>query len=507
MRQLLVLLTACLAFLLGVNAGRAFTYQNAPRTMLDVEVSLTTEWALATVEKGDTLSTYCGRFLAEMGIASRIPQSECWHLIGDVNGLSTQHQLDALAIGQKIWLPTLENRPELIAERLLIRDQLVAGERNFLGRASVVHLHLMGEDELFRFLTVREAALLNKTDVEAIVEQVLRDDYFVTTAQLAAVKAELTDALAAAQNGEGVSSEVVSRMIAEAFARARVPDEATLAALQLTEGKVAALERKLDATVEKIENDLTPGGRVNDMVTVEAERAVTNALANQISADIVPLPGGDENAVLTFVRQNMVAIVILVSVLLGILLLYTLLALLLKRRIRMSSLQVGETVTSRDAHDVVTTAGVNAAAAKTTAAEAMALATETKEKVEELTTRVSTLENHHESDAMLALLQFEQQFGVLPLQAFPTDAQIKALDVNQTMTLVFEQEGTNYALRLLKDENGLYLTGLTGRIKVAVTNAKSVMRTITHALKNALEETGTAASAFRSVTTTKSTAA
>ena len=96
---------------------------------------------------------------------------------------------------------------------------------------------------------------------------------------------------------------------------------------------------------------------------------------------------------------------------------------------------------------------------------------------------------------------------MLPLQAFPTDAQIKALDVNQTMTLVFEQEGTNYALRLLKDENGLYLTGLTGRIRVAVTNAKSVMRTITHALKNALEETGTAASAFRSVTTTKSTAA
>ena len=190
---------------------------------------------------------------------------------------------------------------------------------------------------------------------------------------------------------------------------------------------------------------------------------------------------------MAFVRQNVVTL-LLIALALGVLaVIVSLLSATTRRPVRLVEETVTVTPVTTDAGPAVavmaTIAPAPAVLPDTFAENARAVSTATQQEVDELTERVGILEDGLESTSRLVLLQFEREHGLLPLQVFPSQKQIDALEVGRTIVLSFEKDGHHYNLWLTKESNFLHLRGLVGRTDVVLANATSLERHIVRVFK------------------------
>lgn len=500
---------------------RAFTFDSTLTKTVGVDISLVPEWALATVHKGDTLSGYCSGFLAQMNLEYVISQPECWYTIGEINGFTSHSQLHWLDVGQKIWLPALSSQPGDLALRLNTRLQMVDGRVNPLGEASKMRLFLVGPDDISRLLAEREKQMLTADEAAQIARQVIEQNSFITRTKVEAMIGDLRSEIVKL-NANSITSDAVSRMIADAFVRANLPNKAAIDAMLSTQtivdtrldaveatlktkadtNTVEALGRdlkdKLTATEDKVTSALSPNGLINNLVVAE----VNKVMAAQAAANPPPTPEAKEEqtGIKKWITDNMFWLVPL-ALLIGLLaLVYT----FLLARKRKTLIQVEPTAKhpTLDEFKVVldkaATAEEAAALSNTRAERAVTGSAEAIQAVSGLTDRVDTLEQELDTVSALVAQQFEENYdGLMLLQQFPTQAMIELLDVGGRIPLTFEKDGHHYNLYVKRERRGLFLVGLAGRAQVAVVDAKSLLRTVYRALRRAQDETRAVEDAFQ----------
>lgn len=250
MRFLLTMILTALTFLSSVLAGQAFTFENpSSNKVVGMEVTAVPFWSLATVGKGDILSEYCAQFLTQMGLKSVISQPECWYMIGALNGLFTQAQLDTLAVGQKLWLPAPTNNPDNVAWRIRQRLEMAAVS-SLLGSPTQVRVILVGEDNITRLLGEWEERTVSPEEAKAIAEGVLSDSTIVKSEQLVRALDGLRQEFASLDTSAGLSRYDVTQMIGEALKAANIPDGNVLKAMVMVQTKLDARVSALEAEIK-----------------------------------------------------------------------------------------------------------------------------------------------------------------------------------------------------------------------------------------------------------------
>lgn len=260
MRFLLTMILTALTFLSSALAGQAFTFENpSSDKVVGMEVTAVPSWSLATVVKGDMLSEYCAQFLTQMGLKPIISQPECWYMIGPLNGLFTQVQLDTLAVGQKLWLPSPTNNPSEIAARIRQRSEMADVDDSLFGLPSQIRVILFGEDDITRLLVEWEEQTVSLEEAKAIAEGVLRDGNVVNEEQLTVTLDNLRKELASLNTPAGTSRYDVAVMIGEALTAANIPEagvlEAMMRAQTILDARVSALEAEIVTKADQTELD------------------------------------------------------------------------------------------------------------------------------------------------------------------------------------------------------------------------------------------------------------
>ena len=250
MRFLRTMILTALIFLSSALAGQAFTFENpSSDKVVGMEVTAVPFWSLATVGQGDILSEYCAQFLTQMGLKSVISQPECWYMIGALNGLFTQAQLDTLAVGQKLWLPAPTNNPDNVAWR--IRQRLEMADVNSLfGSPAQVRVMLIGEDDIARLLGEWEEKTVSPEEAKAIAEGVLSDSAIVKSEQLVRALDGLRTEFASLDTSAGLSRYDVTQMIGEALKATNIPDGNVLRAMVMAQTKLDARVSALEAEIK-----------------------------------------------------------------------------------------------------------------------------------------------------------------------------------------------------------------------------------------------------------------